>query len=300
MQIVTSLFGHRRRGYPWALCLAAGLLALAGWALPAADDDGAGVIHKANFTLINPTPRGAMRDLSADRPDTTESPITVDAGHFQVEMSVFDIGIDRDNRVTTTVFTLADTNLKVGLTNNTDLQLVFALHTWVESHVRGGGTARADGFADITLRFKVNIWGNDGGEDAFGVMPFIKLPTGEVFSNDHTEGGLIFAYGRDLDRGWSLGLMGEFDAIYDDADDDYDLGFLHTVVFGHELNRRLGAFIEYAGTAFSDPDSDYEATLNGGVTYAVNDDLQLDGGLRLGLTDSAEDFSFFGGFTWRY
>lgn len=33
---------------------------------------------KSQFSLFNPTPRELWRDLSADRPDFTESPITVD------------------------------------------------------------------------------------------------------------------------------------------------------------------------------------------------------------------------------
>ncbi|MEE9212565.1 MAG: hypothetical protein V3U29_07920, partial [Phycisphaeraceae bacterium] len=39
-----------------------------------------GAADKNGYHLFNPTPRHLMRDLSADRPDVTESPITVDAG----------------------------------------------------------------------------------------------------------------------------------------------------------------------------------------------------------------------------
>jgi hypothetical protein len=42
--------------------------------------------HKSEYNLFNPTPLAAMRELSPDRPDKTESPHTVDAGHFQLEM----------------------------------------------------------------------------------------------------------------------------------------------------------------------------------------------------------------------
>src|SRR5688500_19361057 len=85
----------------------AALLALATPALAA---------DKSKYNLFNPTPRGEMRDMSTDRPDTTESPLTVDAGHFQLEMSFFDV-----SRHETAV---APMNLKVGLTDNSDLQLV--------------------------------------------------------------------------------------------------------------------------------------------------------------------------------
>ena len=38
-----------------------------------------------------------MREMSTDRPDKTESPYTVDAGHFQVEMDVLTYSYDRNN-----------------------------------------------------------------------------------------------------------------------------------------------------------------------------------------------------------
>ena len=37
---------------------------------------------KSSYSLFQSTPRDMMRDMSTDRPDLTESPITVDAGLF--------------------------------------------------------------------------------------------------------------------------------------------------------------------------------------------------------------------------
>ncbi|MFN9973748.1 MAG: transporter, partial [Phycisphaerae bacterium] len=45
---------------------------------------------KSAFHLFNPTPRELLREVDTDRPDTTESPHTVDAGHFQIEFSFVD------------------------------------------------------------------------------------------------------------------------------------------------------------------------------------------------------------------
>ena len=52
---------------------------------------------KSTCHLFNPTPREAMRELSTDRPDQTESPFTVDAGHVQVEMDLATFTYDRYN-----------------------------------------------------------------------------------------------------------------------------------------------------------------------------------------------------------
>jgi hypothetical protein len=53
--------------------------------------------NKWQYNLFSPTPRALMRDMSTDRPDKTESPYTVDAGHFQFEADLVSFGIDRSN-----------------------------------------------------------------------------------------------------------------------------------------------------------------------------------------------------------
>ena len=47
---------------------------------------------KSSYTLFNPTPDRLLRDMTTDRPDVTESPFTVDAGHIQIESNLFGYG----------------------------------------------------------------------------------------------------------------------------------------------------------------------------------------------------------------
>ena len=61
-----------------------------------------------------------QRELSADRPDTTESPITVEAGAFQIESSLWAFGTDGSDET----WTLGEVNLKAGLTKDADFQLL--------------------------------------------------------------------------------------------------------------------------------------------------------------------------------
>ena len=71
---------------------------------------------KSEFTLFNPTPRDLWRPMSADRPDVTESPRTVDAGAVQLEMSFFEYFHDSDNTSAekTDTLLLAFSNVKLG------------------------------------------------------------------------------------------------------------------------------------------------------------------------------------------
>ena len=61
-----------------------------------------------------------LRELSTDRPDTTESAHTVDAGHFQAEIDV--VRATRDERLNE--YSYLSSNLKLGLTSFWDFQVI--------------------------------------------------------------------------------------------------------------------------------------------------------------------------------
>lgn len=268
------------------LCLLA--FPAAGAGDPSAGGDAA-TADKSAYHLFNPTPRELWRELAPDRPDTTESPITVDAGVWAVEASYLDWSRDAGDETTTVMAA----NVKVGLNHRTDLQFVFDTYAW-EDPLAGPG---AGGFGDVQLRLKHNLWGNDGGDSAFAIFPFVKIPTGTALSNGEVEGGLILPFGTDLAEGVGLGLMAEIDAVYDDATGDYDAELVHTAVLGFDLAENLGMFTEYIGVAGPGP---YQASLAGGLTLSLSEDLMLDCGARVGLNGAAEDLGIFGGFTKRF
>src|SRR6476646_1328967 len=89
---------------------------------------------KSEFNLFNPTPPDLMRDFNTDRPDKTESPYTVDAGHMQLEMELANYSYDRHNpqhearRVQQ--LHILSTNFKIGLLNNLDFHLISDSFIW--------------------------------------------------------------------------------------------------------------------------------------------------------------------------
>src|SRR5439155_25268941 len=150
-------------------------------------------VDKSQFTLFNPTPPDLMRPMNTDRPDVTESPYTVDAGHVQLELSLLEYTYDDDGASQFSQFSLVPANFKVGLLNNADIQFVF--EPYLHQQTRTAGVNQfADGFGTALMRLKVNLWGNDGGDTAFGIMPFVALPTTadkDFGLTNHVEGGLI-------------------------------------------------------------------------------------------------------------
>jgi hypothetical protein len=236
--------------------------------------------------VLAPTPREQMRELSTDRPDTTESPFTVDAGHVQVEIDA--VSVEREQG--SAEVAVATTNLKLGLTTFADLQLI------LEPHRRAGGRR---GIGDLTVRTKLNLLGNDGGAAAFAVMPFVSLPTAaRGLGAGHTEGGVSLPLGFDAPLDLDVTTMLELDVAR--HDDRYGLDLIATCSVGHSLVGELGGYVEVASsTPLESPDA-LELGLNGGLTLGIGRDVALDGGGRVGLTEAAPDLALFVGGSARY
>jgi hypothetical protein len=250
---------------------------------------------KSGYWLANPTPREHMRAMSTDRPDATESPITVDAGHVQLEVSFVDFSRESDGGRRDTLM-VAPLNCKIGVHNAVDVQLVFDPFVAEREH----GQPVLSGVGDLTVRIKVNLIGNDIGEFALAVMPFVKLPTGASdVSNGAMEGGIIVPASFELPRQFSLGIMLELDAVRNSRG-GYDADLVHTAALGRELWSDFGAFVEYVGIVALKSDTDYRVCVNAGLTYSVTPDIRLDGGIGFGLTEAAPDLVAFAGMSVRY
>jgi hypothetical protein len=258
---------------------------------------------KSGYTLFNRTPDSQLRELNTDRPDLTESPYTVDAGWGQLEMDLFAYARDHEKidgtNLKTTALSFANINLKVGLTSNIDLQTVLEPYTRVQVQDRISGTRETtSGFGDVTSRLKINFWGNDGGDTAFALMPFIKWPTNQHgLGNKSLEGGLIVPLAVSLGGGWDMGLMTEFDIVRNEADNGYAVDWVNSVTVSHDIAGKLGGYVELATTLTRGRDL---ASFDGGLTYGVNRNLQFDVGFTLGLTRATEDFLVFSGVSLRF
>jgi len=251
---------------------------------------------KGRYTLWNPTPRELRRPLSADRPDATESPYTVDAGAVQLEASFVEYGFDERGGTQTHTVRATPINLKLGLTNSTDFQLLFDPYI----HQSGTGPGDPEGVGNLGFRVKQNVYGNDAGRTALAVMPFVLFPSGDnTVASDRVEWGVIVPFAADLGGGWGFGTQVELGRI-NDGGGGADTEISHTAVFSREITERIGVFAEYIGTGNLDADN-YAPSLSGGATYRLDPDTVLDVGVVVGLDDDAtEDVTVFMGITKRF
>ncbi|MFM2082916.1 MAG: hypothetical protein RL380_1607 [Verrucomicrobiota bacterium] len=261
---------------------------------------------QAGVRWFTPTPPDQGRELSTDRPDKTESPYTVDTGHFQLESDLLNFTRDHSRGgggdTVTETWSFATLNFKAGLRDDVDLQLVLAPYSRSRTEDRTAGTVqRAHGFGDVTVRVKKNLWGNEGGRTAFAVMPFMKFPTSEAgLGNAAVEGGLIFPLAVELPRGWGMGLMTELDWLQDDDGAGRHPACINSVTFNHRLTEKLAGYVEFFSEVSAESGAPWVGTVDFGLTYGLTKNLQLDAGVNLGVTAAADDANPFVGISWRF
>lgn len=290
-------------GIPKALCY---LLAtvLAAVARAEESDAASPAVDKTAFHLFNPTPSKYLREMDTDGPGTTESPYTVDAGHFQVELTLVSYTSDRDlfdgETYRLDAWAIAPITLKVGLFNRLDAQLVLEPHIRVDERV-GTNRTTLRGFGDTTVRLKFNLWGNDGGRTALAATPYVKFPTSEEgFGSRSVEGGLILPMALTLPGDFYLGLTTRFDAVRDEDDGGYHAEFINSIAFGHDLFGRLFGYFEFFSAVSTERDSNWVGTFDTGVIYELTENVQVNAGVNIGVTRSADDWTAFTGMAWRF
>lgn len=242
----------------------------------------------------------APRELTTDRPDKTEAPQTVPAGHVQVELDLATFTRDRADGVRTDTVSVLPFNLKYGVGDDTDLQLIVApyLHQIARDQL-AGTRERTAGFGDVTLRVKHNLWGNDGGKTAFGLIPFVTLPTSRHdLGVGKVEAGLIAPVTLALSDAIQLGAMTEVDLA--DADGRYAARFVNSASLGFSPSDKLRLYTELYTERETVHHSGWVATGDAGATYQLTDTLQLDGGVNLGLTHAADNVEVFVGVSRRF
>ncbi len=279
------------------------------WLAPAsfvqAADGDAPAPDKSHYHVFNPTPRELMREMNTDRPDKTESPYTVDAGHFQIEMDVLNYSFDRYNGLPNNTrvesISIAPINLKVGLRDNVDFQLVLPTYNSMRTRDNVTGVTRQRGFGDVVSRLKINLWGNNGSSTALALMPYVKLPTNQDhLGNSSVEGGLIIPLAVELPGGFGMGLMTQVDFNRDASGRGHHPEFVNSITVSHDLVGNLGGYVEFFSSVSPERGSGWVGTVDLGLTYALTKNIQLDAGVNIGVTRAADDMNPFLGISFRF
>ncbi|MCM2269818.1 MAG: transporter [Thermoanaerobaculia bacterium] len=218
-------------------------------------------------------------ELVTDRPDQTESTATVPRRAVQIESGWLRVETaeERSDEVGATL-------VRVGLADAWELRL--ATGGWIDAR-------SASGLADGEVGAKWSFRRESAGGSAAALLMSASVPVGDrAQTSGRVDPELRLAMSHGLtDRlglGWNVAYVG---ASERDARGDRHTQFhwLGTAALGLELTPRLGAFVELFGEAGGSRGGPPSTSLDGGLTWRLRDNLQLDLAAGVGLSRAAPD-----------
>jgi len=165
---------------------------------------------------------------------------------------------------------IAPMNLKIGLLNQLDVQLLLEPYN-VHYESEDGTRVTRRGYGDTTVRVKYNFWGNDGGRTAFAATPYVKFPTGQDgIGNRGVEAASSCRWRSKLPRAFYLGGTARFDAVRDEEESVTTPSFINSIAFGHDLFGSLFGYVEFFSAVSTERNSNWVGTFDTGLNLPVD------------------------------
>jgi hypothetical protein len=238
--------------------------------------------------------------LVTDRPDFTEASSTVGLGVMQLEAG-YTYAYDNDDTGSTKSHSFPETLLRVGVL--ADWLELRAAWNYVEETTTEFGGARTleTGSEDLYLGMKIGLTGQAGILPEMALMPQMTVPTGSgSFSAGETLPGLNWLYGWDINDWLATGGSTQANRALDDVTNDPYLEFAQSWTVNYSLAESVGMYTEWFVIATDGADTNHtENYADGGFTFVVTNNLQLDIRAGVGLNDAADDYFVGSGFAIR-
>jgi hypothetical protein len=234
-------------------------------------------------------PPGFDEPLASDRPDFTEASTTVGRGVRQLEMGYT---YTHDNGGTVEeAHSFPEFLLRVGV-----------LAEWLEMRVGwnyGSANAGFDplsrditGSEDLYLGLKLGLTPQDGILPEMALVPQMTVPTGaEEFTAGEVLPGMNWLYGWDLNDWLSTAGSTQVNLAVDDATGENFTEFAQSWTIGYTLSEKVGAYTEWFVIAPAGAETvTTQHYVDGGFTYRVTNNLQLDIRAGKGISAAADDY----------
>ncbi len=267
------------------LCVA--VLCLSGFVN--AESGFAGQQRSDPYNLFNRTPREKLRPLGPE-----PHPYTTDPGWFQLEIHPLNFTYNRDPDERRRAFGVP-VLLKIGLLENIDLQIGTDTLIWERTTDRSTGDRWQDrGFGDVTVASKINLWGNDYGDTAMAVMPFLTLPTARYDSGSGgITGGIHLPTAWILNDLWTLEVTPSAAAVRNSGNNGYVAGFGHLTVLNRGLFTNLAGFVELENFITTERGNRWQSIMRTGLTWDVTNNFVIESGVGFGITGDTDDLNIY-------
>ncbi len=224
-------------------------------------------------------------ELITDRPDQTESAVTVPQNALQIET-----GFVVENKGNDKSYAYNTTLLRYGLLDNFELRLgAEYLGEDVNNQI-------TKGFSPLYAGFKLKIKDEDRWKPEIAflgalIMPFTADPE---FEPNNTAANMRFAFAHTLNDKTSLSynIGAQWDGVSTTP------AYFYSLALGVSVSPKIGAYLESYGNIIEKDQSEY--LIDAGLTYLLSPIFQLDISTGLGLNDEAIDNFLSFGLTYRF
>lgn len=238
--------------------------------------------------------------LVTDRPDFTEASSTVGRGVAQLEGG-YTYSYDSDDTGSKKTHSFPETLLRVGvLADWFELRLG---QNYIEETRTEFGASRttATGAEDLYLGCKLGLTGQAGLLPEMALVLQTTVPSGSSeFTAEEMLPGMNWLYGWEVNDWIATGGSTQANRELDDATGEAFLELAQSWTINYTLTDPLGAYTEWFVIAPNGADTNpTESYFDGGFTYKVTNNLQLDVRGGVGLNESAADYFLGSGFAVR-
>ena len=248
--------------------------------------------------------------MDTDRPNVTNTPHTIDAGHLQIETGIVDYAYFRDHSPGDNVreddLDLGQFNFRLGVLNNLEINAVVDTYDLVQLHdYDAGKSLHAGSFGDTVLGGKLNLWGDESGdnvwETAMAIQPQFKIPTARNdVGNGRFEFEVAAPFLMNLPAGFHLGLQPGVSYERNSENTGYVTGFPTSISLDRVVIGNLDVYLEYACDPTTEKHVETEQTIDVGGTYPLTDNIVLDTGVNFGLNRASNNVEVLAGISFRF
>ena len=179
--------------------------------------------------------------------------------------------------------------------DRTDLQIGLDSYTDTRNYDEAdpGQTAVYRGVGDLTLRLKHTLVGDDDSRWALGLIGYVTLPTGGPRGDGAVEYGAVLPVVYQLTKPWSIGGQVATQVYWDRENQSRYLQLTPTFATDYQFSKLVQVFAELVG--YKDVRrAQWTSSINTGVQLDVSDNVQLDFGTHLPITNSVDREYFLG------
>ena len=244
--------------------------------------------------LAAPSPLAAQTGdpLVTDRPDFTESAVTVRPGRVQLEAG-YTFGRNGD----ASSHTFGEVLLRIGALSRIEVRLGLNSYAVIDSR-----SDAQQGFEDVSLGAKISLLDPPSRFEllrpALALLVGTSLPVGaDGFGGEGLWPETKLAFAWSLSERLSLGTNLNVASVQ--IDGDRFAQFSGSLTLGVALSNRLGAFAELFGFASGSSQGLDTGFLNGGATFLAHENVQLDARAGIGFDNPKPNYFLGLGFAWR-